>query len=244
MKCTISLTTWRKQTEIGPKGTSGIRQNGGNYQPDDARNYFRKKFAHQCAHGFWLQIVRLLQGVRPSRRWRIHGVCAETTDESKAAPVAVENPAWTARPGGVLLLLEVRAVNEIEKLTSQIETIRKRRQRRVEANQKDLDELGRLNQQLERATAKALVGQSVVLNPTCSISHPNLRKLRGMLATVESIGRKYLHVKFANGESWQLPFDSVVLATPESMADTNGELTDSVSDSVNSMLLGKRNQIV
>ncbi len=127
-------------------------------------------------------------------------------------------------------------MNELEKLTAQREAIQARRQRRSEANKKDWEELQRLESAIERATAKTLKGQTVVLNPNTSIHNPELRNLRGMTAVVESVGRKYLHVTFANGESWRIGFSRVVLATPELMADTSGEQTDSLTDSLNSAL--------
>ncbi len=127
-------------------------------------------------------------------------------------------------------------MNELEKLTAQRDAIQTRRQRRSEANKKDWEELQRLECAIERAMAKTLKGQTVVLNPNTSIQNPELRKLRGMTAIVESIGRKYLHVRFANGESWRIGFSRVVKATPELVADTSGEVTDSLTDSLNGAL--------
>jgi hypothetical protein len=124
-------------------------------------------------------------------------------------------------------------MNELEKLTAQRDAIQTRRQRRSEANKKDWEELQRLEAAIERATAKTLKGQTVVLNPNTSIQNAQLRKLRGMTAIVQSVGRKYLHVCFANGESWRIGFSRVVQATPELLADTSGEVTDSVTDSLN-----------
>lgn len=127
-------------------------------------------------------------------------------------------------------------MNEIEKLTAQREAINVRRTRRAEADKKDRAELYRLGQQIERATAKTLIGQAVVLNPNSSISHPDLRKLRGMTATVESLGRKYAHVKFANGARWRVGFHYVVAATPENTANNDGEQADQLADMLNGAL--------
>ncbi len=128
-------------------------------------------------------------------------------------------------------------MNEVETLTAQMEANKACRQRRKDANDKDWEEYCRLDQQLKRATAKTLIGSLVVLNPNSSISNPVLRKLRGMPATVESIGRKYAHVKFENGEAWRIGFDRIVPATPANSADsTGGQMADSIADSLNGAL--------
>ena len=128
-------------------------------------------------------------------------------------------------------------MNELQKLTAQREAIQTRRKRRAEADRKDRAELERLEVAIERATAKSMIGQTVVLNPNTSIQNAELRKLRGMTATVESIGRKYLHVCFKNGEKWRIGFSRVVAATPENAARIDdGHQIDSVNDLVNSAL--------
>ena len=125
---------------------------------------------------------------------------------------------------------------ELENLTAQRKAIQVRQKRRSEADKKDRAELERLESAIKRATAKGMKGQTVVLNPDTSIQNPALRKLRGMTAIVESVGRKYLHVRFVNGETWRIGFSRVVAATPENIANTSGELTDSVTDSLNGAL--------
>lgn len=126
--------------------------------------------------------------------------------------------------------------SEVEKLTAQIEANKSRRVRRKAAADKDWEEYIRLTQLLERATAKTLKGQTVVLNPNRSIGDIRLRKLRGMTATVTNIGTKYIRVVFSNGDAWRVNFDDVVLATPENSKNTDGELLDSVALKLNAAL--------
>jgi len=122
---------------------------------------------------------------------------------------------------------------ELEKLTAQREAIQMRRKRRSEADRKDREELYRLDNAIERATAKSLIGCDVVLNPNASIGHRDLRKLRGMTAQIESVGQKYAHIKFTNGEQWRVCFHNIVAATPENSTNDGGEVADSVADLLN-----------
>ncbi len=121
---------------------------------------------------------------------------------------------------------------QIEKTRAELEAVKLRRKRRSDADAKDRAELYRLEHDLERLNAKSMIGCQVVLNPNTSIQNTELRKLRGVLATVESVGRKYIHIEFPGGVFWNLPFRYVVLATPEAAQQDDGVL-DGVADMLN-----------
>jgi len=126
--------------------------------------------------------------------------------------------------------------SEIEKLTAQKAAIVARMKRRSEADKTDRAELYRLEHQLERAAAKTLIGQTVVLNPNSGLRETELRKLRGMTATVESVGQKYSHIKFANGARWQVRFIDVVAAMPTTVNSTDGDMLDELTTMLNAAL--------
>jgi hypothetical protein len=123
-----------------------------------------------------------------------------------------------------------------QNLLKEIETIDKRVKSRLAANDRDRASQRKLQEQLKRVQAKAMLGHRVVLNHKVSISNNRLREFRGVQGTVDSVGLSKFGIVFDGdaGPGWSLPFDYVVAATPENIALAGkGRDVDELTDMMN-----------
>jgi hypothetical protein len=122
-------------------------------------------------------------------------------------------------------------------LESELKAIESRIAKREAANRLDRNAANKLKDLIEfnqsRARAQSMLNAKVILNPDMGFGDKRLKALRGVQGTVTSIGRKNVHVTFdgadADDRGWTLPFDFVVPATPENLANVSWKISDAIS---------------
>ena len=119
-----------------------------------------------------------------------------------------------------------------EQISSIAKRMQTRRKRFLKNQERDQNEILRLQKNAHREALRTHVGKDVVLSGNVSVYPTRLRARRGELATLERVGRTKCDIVFTGFESWAVPIEWIVPATDDEIENSSDGLIDNLNDSL------------